>query len=85
MGKTVLISNPYELFVEYADRIKAACPEVHVLDVQMTDDDLNYLPTPDAMERGGYSAVIFACQSGADAGEVLVSESIAAIREIIKK
>ncbi|MBE6625869.1 MAG: hypothetical protein E7628_01630 [Ruminococcaceae bacterium] len=85
MGKTVLISNPYELFVEYADRIKAACPEAHVLDVQMTDDDLNYLPTPDAMKRGGYSAVIFACQSGADAGEVLVRESIAAVREIIKK
>ncbi len=85
MGKTVLLSNPYELFVEYADRIKAACHEAHIFDVQMTDDDLNYLPTPDAMKRGGYSAVIFACQSAADAGEVLTAESIDLVREIIEK
>jgi len=85
LGNTVLLSNPFELFVEYADRIKAACPDAHIFDVQMTDDDLNYLPTPWAMKAGGYSAVIFACQCAADAGELLVRESIAAVREIMSK
>lgn len=84
-GQTVFVSNPFELFVEYADRIKAACPDAHIFDVQMTNDDLNYLPTPDAMKRGGYSAVIFACQCAADAGEVLTEESIGLVKEIIRK
>lgn len=85
LGDAVLISNPFELFVEYADRIKAACPDAHIFDVQMTNDDLNYLPTPNAMKAGGYSAVIFACQCAADAGEVLVEESIKLVRQILEK
>lgn len=85
MGTAVLISNPFELFVEYADRIKAACPDAHIFDVQMTNDDLNYLPTPNAMKAGGYSAVIFACQCAADAGEVLVKESIELVRQILDR
>lgn len=80
-GNAVLLSNPFELFIQYADRIKAANMDVHIFDVQLTNGCYGYLATRRALRGGGYSALIFNGKCAPDGGDKLVTESI----ELVKK
>ena len=85
IGDVVFITNPFEMYIEYADRIRAACPEAQVIDVQLAGDDcLGYMPTQKAIEAGGYSTKIFSCFSDADGGEKTVSLSVALIKDMFR-
>ena len=81
LGDAVFITNPFECYIEYGDRIRAACPGIQILDVQLTCDALGYLPTRRAVRGGGYSGMIFNGQCGPEGGDALVRESLALIRE----
>ena len=84
IGDIVFITNPFELYIEYADRIRAACPEAQVYDVQLAGDDcLGYLPTQRAIDAGGYSAMIFSCFCGAKGGEEVVDKSVELIKSLM--
>lgn len=81
IGNVAFITNPFECFIEYADRVRAGMPGVQVFDVQLTDDAMGYLATRRAVRGGGYSAMIFNGQCGPDGGDVLVRESLALLKE----
>lgn len=81
LGDCCFVSNPFECFIEYADRIRAACPGTQIFDVQLTGDTLGYLATRPALRGGGYSAMIFNGQCAPDGGDELVRQSLALIRE----
>ncbi|MEA4823835.1 MAG: hypothetical protein VB111_06965 [Clostridiaceae bacterium] len=81
LGHVVFVTNPFECYIEYADRIKAACPGLHIFDVQLTGDAMGYLATRRAVRGGGYSAMIFNGQCAPEGGDVLVRESVELIRE----
>ncbi|MCL2035265.1 MAG: hypothetical protein FWG94_11135 [Oscillospiraceae bacterium] len=85
IGDIALITNPFELFIEYADRIRMACPEAQVIDVQLAGDDyLGYLPTQRAINAGGYSAQIYACSCDAKGGDMVVEKSTALIKSLFE-
>ena len=76
LGDAVFVTNPFECFIEYADRLRAAHPELQLFDVQLACDTMGYLPTRRAVRGGGYSAMIFNGQCGPEGGDALVRESL---------
>lgn len=84
IGDIVWITNPFELFIEYADRIRAGVPQATVIDVELAGDtSLGYLATQKAIDRGGYSALRFSGRTNAEGGEKVVAASINLIKNIM--
>jgi len=78
----VLVTNPFELFIEYAERIKAACRGAHIFDIQLACGTGGYLATRRAVRDGGYSAMLFNGVCGPEGGDALVRESIELIKAL---
>lgn len=77
LGDIAFFSLPFETYIEYADRIRMALPKVTVFDVQLGYDCLGYLPTPQAVAGGHYSANIFngLCKPE-EGGEKMVADAV---------
>ena len=84
IGDVAIISNPFELYIEYADRIRMAFPDKILFDTELTYDCLGYLATPAAVWGGHYSANIFNGVCAPDGGELLVEKSIELVKELVK-
>ncbi len=82
VGDIAFITSPFELFIEYADRIRMALPEWVVYDVELCYERLGYLPTERANKGGSYSTFTFNGDCPPEAGEILVRESIELIKSI---
>ncbi len=85
LGDVVLLSNPFELYIEYADRMRMALRDNVVFDAQLSYDCLGYLATPRAVKAGHYSANIFNGVCAPDGGELLVQESVDLVKGLLKK
>ena len=81
-GAVAIATNPFELYADYAVRIKARSPAVQTSVVQLTADCAAYLPTPRAVSAGGYSARIVDGVVGPEGGDVLVNETVKVLGEI---
>ena len=76
LGKAVFLTNPFECFTAYKDRIAESIPELDIYDVQLTDDYHGYLPTKHSVYGGGYSACIYNGSCPPEAGDTLVEQSV---------
>ena len=76
IGDLAVATNPFELFLEYGQRIKARCPATQTIAAQLTNDTLGYLPTREALAHGHYSAMPSNIRVGPDGGDQLVARSI---------
>jgi hypothetical protein len=76
LGGAAMATNPFELFLEYGQRIKARSPAEQTLVVQLAGGSGGYLPTPHAEEHGGYGALIINGRVGSEGGALLVEESL---------
>lgn len=74
IGDLLIFTCPAELFTEYAKRIAVRFPQNPVIDVQLANDSLGYLPTKEAVAHGGYSTLIFSTVTTPEGGELLVRE-----------
>ncbi len=81
IGDLVLTTNPFELFLDYALRIKARSPARQTLVVQLTGRNM-YLPTARAVEAGSYGALPVVTPVGPEGGAELVEETLALIADI---
>jgi len=71
------------MYIEYADRIRAACMEAQVIDVQLAGGDcFGYLATQRAIDAGGYSTMIFSCFCDAKGGDLVVHKSVELIKSV---
>ncbi len=77
-----LVTNPFELYTDYALRIKARSPAVQTSVVQLTSDCHAYLPTERAVAGGGYSARIDDGVIGPEGGRQLVEESVRMLKAL---
>jgi hypothetical protein len=76
VGDIAIVTNPFELFIEYGNRIIAGSKPQNVWPVQLVNGYEGYFPTPEAVKAGGYSAYIQSVRvDPASAGEILVRES----------
>ena len=77
IGNTAWVSNPFELYQEYAARMMRRCRARNLWSIQKSYGHLGYLPTLQASRVGGYSGYI--CNGMVDpetGGELLVNESV---------
>jgi hypothetical protein len=82
LGEVAIISNPFELFVEYGHQIKSRSKAKQTFIVQLCCDYCGYLPTLKATKGGGYSGLV--SEVGPEGGKMLVEESVKLINDMFK-
>jgi len=85
LGNIAIATNPFELFLDYGNQIKARSDAEQTFLIQLANGAEGYLPTKKAEEHGHYSAFIASGQMGALGGEQLVRETLQNIREMFNK
>lgn len=85
LGDMALLTTPFELFIDYALRIKSRSPAAQTAVVQLTNGRGLYLPTSRALAGGHYSAMPAVCRVGSEGGGELVEHSLAMIGELFAK
>lgn len=82
LGDAVFITNPFELYLEYGQRIKARSPAGQTFVVQLCGGTGGYLPSARAERLGGYGGLIINGTVGSDGGTLLVDRTLDAITEL---
>ena len=54
IGDLVLFGIPGEYFVEYGLQLREQSPAAHTFVVELANDCIGYIPTPQAFDEGGY-------------------------------
>jgi len=80
LGDIAIATNPFELYIDYGIRIKARSKAVLTLLVQLSCQNVGYLPTERGVKGGGYSADKFVV--GPKGGQILVNETVKTINEL---
>ena len=81
-GDVSFATNPFELFLDYGNRIKARSYSEQTFIVQLCCGGGLYLPTEKAEKAGHYSAYVTSGKTGHEGGDLLVRESIKEINEM---
>jgi len=79
LGNAVFATNPFELFLEFGQRMKARSRAAQTFVVQIANGYDGYLPCARAEQFGGYGGLIINGQVGADGGSKLVDETVRTI------
>ena len=79
LGSVAIATNPFELFLDYGNQIKARSKASQTFLVQLACGGEGYLPTAKAQAGGHYSAFIASGQVGCEGGEQLVRETLKVI------
>lgn len=83
-GSLAFASDPFELFLNFGNQIRARSAARQTFLLQLTGGALGYLPTATAEGHGHYSAYISSGYVGHEGGELLVKETLARIDELFK-
>ena len=84
MGTIAIATNPFELFLDYGNQIKARSLAEQTFLIQLCCGAEGYLPTKKAEEGGHYSAFIASGQIGHIGGEQLVRQTLQEINGMFK-
>ena len=84
MGTIAIATNPFELFLDYGNQIKARSLAEQTFLVQLCCGAEGYLPTKKAEEGGHYSAFIASGQVGHIGGEQLVRQTLQEINDMFR-
>ena len=82
LGEMAIATNPFELFLDYGNQIKARSRANQTMLIQLACDNLGYLPTVKAEAAGGYGTTIGSCCCGHEGGEQLVEQTVKLINSI---
>ncbi len=81
-GNVAIVTNPFELFLDYGNRIKARSYAEQTFIVQLCCGARGYLPTEKAEKAGHYSAYISSGEVGHEGGDLLVRRTITEINKM---
>lgn len=84
LGNIAIATNPYELFLDYGNRIKARSKAEQTFIVQLCCGSHGYLPTEKAEKGGHYSAYISSGTTGHEGGDLLTRHSINEINKMFE-
>ena len=76
LGNIVFATNPFELFLNYGNQIKARSRAEQTFLIQLANGGEGYLPTEKAEKGGHYSAFVSSGQVGHEGGEQLVRQTL---------
>ena len=82
MGSVAFATNPFELFLDYGNRIKALANCEQTFLVQLANGAEGYLPTEKAEKGGHYSAFISSGKVGHEGGDLLVRQTLKRINAL---
>lgn len=82
LGDIAMTTNPFELFLDYGNRIKARSYAQQTFVIQLCNGRGGYLPTEKAEKGSHYSAYITSGNVGHEGGDLLVRESLKEINEM---
>lgn len=83
-GDVAFATNPFELFLDFGNRIKARSYAEQTFIVQLSCGVGGYLPTAKAEKHGHYSAYITSGNVGHEGGDLLVRRQLQEINEMFK-
>ncbi len=82
LGSIAFATNPYELFLDYGNRIRARSKASQTFLVQLSCGSLGYLPTKTAEEGSHYSAYVSSGTAGHEGGDLLVRKTVSEINKM---
>lgn len=82
LGSVAFASNPFELFLDYGNQIKARIKCEQIFLMQLTNGTESYLPTAKAERHGHYSAFISSGEVGHEGGDMLVRQTLKNVNEM---
>ena len=83
-GDVAISTNPFELFLDYGNQIRARTPAAQTILIQLCCGTGGYLPTAKAEAGGHYSAYVSSGKVGHVGGEIYVRETLEAHRRLFK-
>lgn len=84
LGNAAFVSCPFELFLDYGNKIRARSPAALTFIIQLACGSGGYLPTARAERGGHYSAYVSSGNVGHEGGELLVRKSIETLKSFWK-
>jgi len=81
LGDMAMATNPFELFLDYGNEIRARSSADQTFLFQLTNGSKGYLPTEKAELGGHYSAYISSGRVGHEGGKMLVETTLSRIKE----
>ena len=84
LGDVAFATNPYELFLDYGNRIRARSKAAQTFLIQLACGAYGYLPTKKAEEGSHYSAYVSSGTAGHVGGDLLVNRTLQQIRDMWK-
>ncbi len=85
LGPVAIATNPFELFLDYGNKIKARSYAEQTFLIQLANGSEGYLPTEKAEKGGHYSAFISSGKVGHIGGEQLVNETLKEINGMFSR
>ena len=85
LGSIAFATNPFELFLDYGNQIKARVNCEQIFLVQLANGSEGYLPTAKAEVHGHYSAFISSGQVGHVGGDILVRQTLSNVNDMFKR
>jgi hypothetical protein len=82
LGSIAIATNPFELFLDYGNQIKARSLAEQTFLIQLCNGSEGYLPTLKAEQGGHYSAFVSSGYVGHVGGEQLVRQTLQSINGI---
>lgn len=82
LGNLAFATNPYELFLDYGNKIRARSKAHQTFLIQLCCGSWGYLPTQKAVNGGHYSAYVSSGSAGPDAGDLLVRKTLQEINDM---
>jgi hypothetical protein len=84
LGEIAMATNPFELFLDYGNQIRARSVADQTFLFQLTCGAGGYLPTEKAEKGGHYSAYVSSGKVGHEGGDLLVRKTLSGINELFK-
>lgn len=81
-GDVAFTTNPFEIFLDYGNRIKARSYAAQTFIVQLCCGAFGYLPTEKAEKAGHYSAYVTSGKIGHEGGDLFVRQTLKEINEM---
>lgn len=82
LGDIAFATNPYELFLDYGNKIRARSKARQTFLIQLSCGSLGYLPTEKAEKGSHYSAYVSSGINGHEAGDLLVRKTLTEINNM---
>lgn len=82
MGSIAIATNPFELFLDYGNKIKARSKAEQTFLIQLANGCEGYLPTKKAEDGGHYSAFVSSGLVGHEGGDLLVRNTLQEINKL---